>query len=137
MKHKVLIPVCRNAQKDSAGEKQEPWFLHQIRVGPAEPGQARVAIPQLLSPQVTRFQHRGEIPEWSAPRRWSDPADQPQFNNDAASNMLLCCAVIKTGNVCCTYVQIVKATVTAAPINEGKHRRKMNSVDIRLALQAF
>lgn len=85
MGHNVPVPVCSHAQKDSIGKKQEPWFLHQIRVGPAEPGQARVSVPQLLSPQVTRFPHRGEIPEWPAPRRWSDPADQPEYNNDAAS----------------------------------------------------
>lgn len=85
MEHKVPAPFCSHAQEDSTGEKQEPWFLHQICKGPAEPGQARVSVPQLLSPQVTRFPHRGEIPEWSTLRRWSDPADQPELNNDAPS----------------------------------------------------
>lgn len=67
MEHKVPVSVCSHAQKDTAGEKQEPWFLHQIGVGPAEPGQARVSVPQLLMPQVNRYPHPGEIPEWSAP----------------------------------------------------------------------
>lgn len=85
MEHKVRVLFCSHAQKDYVGEKQEPRFLHQIRVGPEEPGQAQVSIPLLLGPQVTRFPHRGKIPEWSTPRWWSDPADQPEVNNDAPS----------------------------------------------------
>lgn len=85
MELKVPVTVCSHAQKDSTSEEQEPWFLHQICVGPAEPGQARVSVLQVLSPQVTRFPHRGEIPERSTPRRWSDPADEPEYNNDVPS----------------------------------------------------
>lgn len=45
---------------------------------------------------------------------------------------------LKSGEpVCCTHVQIVYVTNTAAPRNEGKHNREMNSVVIWLALQGF
>lgn len=84
------IPVfaCSHAQKDSAGQKQDPWFVHQVCVDPAEPGQVQVSFAQILCPQVTRCRHRGEIPEWSAPTRWSDPADQEEFNSQAPSKYL-------------------------------------------------
>ena len=71
-----MMCVCGlHPQEDECSQEDEEWVLHQVGVGPHQPGQVGVPRLQLQHPALPTLEHGGQAPERTATLRRTDTGE--------------------------------------------------------------